>query len=136
VIDLAEFVRTKKELAQTAMNEAFLYEKVGAEEQLTSDIFGLLRYLPPELILVPLLQRAICFDDSAEGNLAQWIGFSPTKVAFFFWPAAHIPAAPNSCSLDRQPDVPMLLRDNSGNSAGDEVCRPESDYPPLAANQG
>ena len=97
------------------MNEAFLYEKVGAEDQLTSDIFGLLRYLPPELIITPFLQRAECFVDAAEENLAKRIGFSPTKVTFFFWPAAHIPATPKSRALDRQPDVLMILRDDSGN---------------------
>ena len=65
------------------MNEAFIYEKVGAEDQLTSDIFGLLRYLPPKLILEPFLERAVCFDETEERSLGNELDLGQAKQHSF-----------------------------------------------------
>ena len=70
------------------MDAAFLYGKTGEEDQLTSDIFGLLRYLPPALVLWPFLKNAVCLVENDPAKLDKQLGFSPTHAKYFFWPAA------------------------------------------------
>jgi hypothetical protein len=99
------------------VNAAYLCGKVGEEDQLTSDIFGLLRYLPPNLILWPFLKLARCFIKSDSVGMDEEVGFCPTLSDYFFWPAANLPATPGNRALDRQPDLLILLTDSEKHSA-------------------
>jgi hypothetical protein len=89
------------------MNEAFVYGKSVEEDVLTSDIFGLLKYLPPRLVLWPFLQKAECFDERDGYKIVDQIGgFPPVSADFFFWPRTR--------SL-REPDLLLILGDDSDN---------------------
>lgn len=103
--------------SKAPMNEALIYKKSGEEDQLTSDVFGLLKYLPPNLVLTPFLEKARCFDQIEERTLVERIGFSPIRATFFFWPSVYLPATHDSRALDRQPDLLLLLDGDSGESA-------------------
>jgi hypothetical protein len=100
------------------MDAAFLYGKTGEEDQLTSDIFGLIRYLPPDLVLWPFLKRAECFVKNDLVQLDKQIGFPPVRAKYFFWPSAHVMAKSEvDRALDRQPDLLILLSDSAGHFA-------------------
>jgi hypothetical protein len=67
------------------MDAAYIYGKVVEEDRLTSETFGLLKYLPPRSVLWPLLARA----ESFKGNyslLDQIGGCELVSSEFFFWP--------------------------------------------------
>ncbi len=86
------------------MDAAYVYGKVVEEDRLTSDTFGLLKYLPPRRVLWPLLGRAESFKGSY--SLVDQIGGSePVSSEFFFWPRTD---------KRREPDLLILLRDEAG----------------------
>lgn len=71
----------------------------GSEDLLTASVFGLIRYLPAEVLLFPILDRAV----NIAGNTLQ---FDKTilneKIEFEFWP--HLKSS--------EPDVKINLGEN------------------------
>jgi hypothetical protein len=87
------------------MNAAFAYGKSGAEDTLTSDIFGLLKYLPPRLLLWPFLQKAECFAEAGRYKLTEQIGEPSASARFFFWPRT---------TAGREPDILLMIANEKG----------------------
>jgi hypothetical protein len=87
------------------MNAALIYKKDSPEDRLTSDIFGLLRYLPADLVLWPFLQKAESFEDPQCSMAEETAWYSPVSSHIFFWPRTH---------AGREPDLLLIFRDAHG----------------------
>lgn len=74
------------------------------EDLLTSDIFGCMRYLPPQKVLIPFLGRAHSFHGNTLTVLNKII-----RVHYSFWPSIRLTDR-NPC----EPDVVLGLETESG----------------------
>lgn len=89
------------------MLEAMLHGKLtreeeGLEDLLTSNTFGLMKYLPPEAMLIPFLSLAK--DPLTDHRLANWLQGTPKVERFRFWPPLSHP----DC-ISCEPDVDIVF---------------------------
>jgi hypothetical protein len=83
----------------------------GLEDLLTSNTFGLLKYLPPEAALLPFLGRAI--DPLTQTPLADRLTGLVRVDRWEFWPTLTFPGC-TPC----EPDVLLVLSDGRGRRVG------------------
>jgi hypothetical protein len=90
------------------MNAARTFSKTVDEDQLTSDIFGLLKYLPPATILWSLLRTARSFEKPHSSTLLYEMSIElPDSAQYFFWPT----------SKAGEPDLVVLISGSRGERA-------------------
>ena len=71
----------------------------GMEDILSANVFGALRYLPPEQALVPFLKTAVSFDVAGK-QFPDLPGVE--SASYFFWPRGR--------DRKREPDLVLILR--------------------------
>ena len=94
------------------MLQAMLHGKLSRKEEdledlLTSNTFGLMKYLPTEAILLPFLSLA--YDPFTQRFLAGWLRDVVDVEHWRFWPALDHPNC-QAC----EPDVDMMFRHKNG----------------------
>ena len=94
------------------MLQAMLHGKLSREEEnledlLTSNTFGLMKYLPPEAVLIPFL--SLGKDPLQDHSLADWLKCNLRIERFRFWPTlAH-----RDC-FSCEPDVDIVFLHDDG----------------------
>ena len=74
------------------------------EDLLTSDVFGALRYLPPDKGIMPFLNVVLCMNGVSLTLQCSSRELSPSQVSYYFWP--------RGITLRRVPDLLVLLDSN------------------------
>jgi hypothetical protein len=78
-------------------------EVIGMEDVLTSDVFGLIKYIDPDLILKDILNASVSFSDKKSFNVMKII-----EASYYFWP--KISFTYNGRCKVREPDVVIILK--------------------------
>jgi hypothetical protein len=77
-----------------------------SEDNLTSRVFGLLRYIDHKIVLIPALLKAISIVTNKLFPIELLL--SATKVDYFFWPKSEI-GEPDLCIIFECPNMDYLL---------------------------
>jgi hypothetical protein len=72
------------EICKTIPSEYY----INNENMLTANVFGSMKYLPPNILLLPFLDRAINFTGSSITALKDWVKIRKKikTVQYYFWP--------------------------------------------------
>jgi mRNA-degrading endonuclease RelE of RelBE toxin-antitoxin system len=82
-------------------------EVVGMEDVLTSDVFGLIKYIDPGLMLKDILNASVRFSD--KGN---FIAGRITEASYYFWPKLSFTWSGQR--KVREPDIVIILKGEDG----------------------
>jgi len=95
-------------MLQAMLHGKLTREEEGMEDLLTSNVFGLMKYLPPEAALFPFLSLAK--DPFSENTLHDWLKDAVQVKEWYFWRWLHAPGC-----IPCEPDVEILIlnRDNT-----------------------
>lgn len=124
------------------MIQATIHGKVpelnNIEDLLTSTVFGTLRYLPPEDILIPFLEKAILYDQDRT-TLSQYLHVKGINlrnyqtVSYVFWPRVPVYGEPDlvlifSNHIYEEPDLLIIVEakfksNKSGTGEHDQLKR-------------
>lgn len=94
-------------MLQAMLHGKLTREEEGMEDLLTSNTFGLIKYLPPEAVLIPFLSLAK--DPLQKYNLANLLKGNLKADRFCFWPTLVHP----DCIIC-EPDVDILFSHDNG----------------------
>ncbi len=94
-------------MLQALIHGRLTREEEGMEDLLTSNTFGLMKYLPPEVVLLPFLSLAK--DPLRDHSLISWLKGASKLERLRFWPTLAHPDC-NSC----EPDVDIVFLHDDG----------------------
>ena len=97
-------------MLQAMIHGKLTREGEGLEDLLTSNIFGLMKYLPSEAALLPFLSLAK--DPLRDHSLASWLKGTLKVESFRFWPTLAHPKC-----FGCEPDVDIVFLHDDGTKA-------------------
>lgn len=115
---------TKGKISRTGSNLGS-----GSEDLLTASVFGLIRYLPAEILLIPILKRA---ENIRKKTLRIENNIKDNSIEFDFWPQLKFSEPDLKIEMDHKHTILIEAKFYSGKSGGCEKDQLYRQYKDLS----